>query len=365
MAIDWLAWREGFQANPLLGGSLAVIALVLIVAAVYLAVGLFQARSLARREFGAYFISPIAYVVFVVFLSVTGFLFSVSFNLLTTTGPEGTDAPWRTMFADERFWLVFLFVPPLLTMRLFAEERASGTLEMLMTAPVQDWQVVLCKFLAAWAFYVVLWLPTLVYLPALQIWNLEAIQLADLRDPRFWTPGAITLVSGLAATLLGALLLLPRVDTPLRLLSVLLVLGGLLATGIGGLQHFHTDEIWLVSIPSRMDPFPALTTYLGIFLTGAMFLSIGLFVSSLVRDQLVAAILAMACSLPFVLAGFLRPQGQGEWVDQVVYFFSVPLHFDRAFTRGLLDSRPLLLYVSLTALCLFLTVRSLESRRWQ
>jgi ABC-type transport system involved in multi-copper enzyme maturation permease subunit len=96
-----------------------------------------------------------------------------------------------------------------------------------------------------------------------------------------------------------------------------------------------------------------------------MFLSLGLFVSSLVRDQMVAAILAIACCLPFVLAGFLKPQGQGEWVDQLVYFFSVPLHFDRAFTRGVLDTRPIMLYVSLTAFSLFLTVRSLESRRWQ
>ncbi|MFQ3592363.1 MAG: ABC transporter permease, partial [Gemmataceae bacterium] len=142
MLVDGIAWRDWTQANLLLAGSLAVAVVVLLLAALYLVAGLFQARSLARREFGAYFISPIAYVVLVVFLSVTGYLFSVSFNLLTTTGPEGTDAPWRTMFADERFWLVFLFVPPLLTMRLFAEERASGTLEMLMTAPLQDWQVV-------------------------------------------------------------------------------------------------------------------------------------------------------------------------------------------------------------------------------
>ena len=87
--------------------------------------------------------------------------------------------------------------------------------------------------------------------------------------------------------------------------------------------------------------------------------------SSLVRDQMVAAILAIAFCLPFVLAGFLKPQGQGDAVDQLVYFFSVPLHFDRGFTRGVIDTRPVVLYVSLSAFCLFLTVRSLESRRWQ
>ena len=91
----------------------------------------------------------------------------ITLGLLTASGPVGTESPMQTMFADERFWLVFLFIPPLLTMRLFAEERSSGTLEMLMTAPLRDWQVVLCKYLACLAFYTVLWLPTLLYLPAL------------------------------------------------------------------------------------------------------------------------------------------------------------------------------------------------------
>src|ERR1700752_2992839 len=150
--------------------TLGLLAVVLVLAAgvlVWLAIGLFQARSLLRREFTAYFLSPIAYVVLVVFLAVTGHLFFVTLGLLTTSGPRGTEWPMQTMFADDRFWLVFLFIPPLLTMRLFAEERSSGTLEMLMTAPLRDWQVVLSKFVACLAFYVILWLPTLVYLPAL------------------------------------------------------------------------------------------------------------------------------------------------------------------------------------------------------
>ena len=73
----------------------------------------------------------------------------------------------QLMLGDERFWLVFLFIPPLLTMRLFAEERSTGTLEMLMTAPLRDWQVVAAKYLACLAFYVVLWRRPLVYLPVL------------------------------------------------------------------------------------------------------------------------------------------------------------------------------------------------------
>jgi ABC-2 type transport system permease protein len=345
---------------PLVYAGLIALGVVAAAVLVFIAVGLFQARSLLRREFSAYFISPIAYVVLVVFLSVTGFLFGVSFDLLTTTGPDGTDAPWRTMFADERFWLVFLFVPPLLTMRLFAEERSSGTLEMLMTAPLQDWQVVLSKYFACLAFYVVLWLPTLVYLPALQGWRWEKIAFQPA-----WTQYSITAVAGAGVALLGLLLLLPRVDTPLRLVSVSMIVTGFTAAIACGILHYRLDEVHLIEVPSALDPYPALTTYLGIFLTGAMFISLGLFVSSLVRDQMVAAILAIALCLPFVLAGFLKPQGQGDVVDQIVYYFSVPLHFDRAFTRGVIDSRPVILYLSMTVFCLFLTVRSLESRRWQ
>src|SRR6185437_5837015 len=89
--------------------TVALLAVVAAVAVVVLAVGaagLFQARSLIRRELAAYFVSPIAYVVLVVFLVVTGRLFVVTFNLLTTTGPKGTEWPMQTMFADERFWLV-------------------------------------------------------------------------------------------------------------------------------------------------------------------------------------------------------------------------------------------------------------------
>src|SRR5712692_9460501 len=98
--------------------------------------------SLIRREFSAYFLSPIAYVVLAVFLAVTGYLFARTLAQLTAVGPQGIEFPMQMMLglgdlqtlrgvlAFLAFWLVFLITPPLLTMRLFAEERSSGTLEM-------------------------------------------------------------------------------------------------------------------------------------------------------------------------------------------------------------------------------------------
>ncbi len=123
--------------------------------------------SLIKREFTAYFLSPIAYVTMAVFLLVTGHLFYLTLTLLTKPGTAGVEYPMQAMLGDEKFWLVFLFIPPLLTMRLFAEERGTGTLETLMTAPIRDWQVVAGKYIACLLFYVVLWLPTLIYVPIL------------------------------------------------------------------------------------------------------------------------------------------------------------------------------------------------------
>src|SRR4051794_20471788 len=281
----------------LLGAAALLAAVVLL----WMGAGLFQARSLVRREFAAYFVSPIAYVVLVVFLFITGWLFWVTFDLLTTTGPKGTEWPMQTMFADERFWLVFLFIPPLLTMRLFAEERSSGALEVLMTAPLRDWQVVLSKYVACLGFYVVLWLPTLAYLPALLGAGRPVFEQA-------FTVNSIALVSGLGAVLLGGLLLLPRLGTRWRLVSLALIAGGLAAVIFGGWRHYHLDETHLLEIPVRLDPYPVVATYLAMFLAGGMFLALGLFVSSLVRDQLVAAIVSMAIGLVFIVAGFFRPE---------------------------------------------------------
>jgi ABC-2 type transport system permease protein len=247
--------------------------------------------SLVRREFSAYFLSPIAYVVLAIFLAVTGHLFYLTLTQLTAAGPKGVEFPMQLMLGDEKFWLVYLFIPPLLTMRLFAEERSTGTLEVLMTAPVTDWQVVLSKYFACFAFYLVLWLPTLAYLPVI--------------------------------------------------LSA------------------KTPE-------GRIDPMPIASSYLGLVLAGAMFLALGLFVSSLVRSQMVAALISLFLSLGFIVVGIWRPEmDTGSTLYRVLFFFSVPLHFYRDFSRGLVDTRHLVLYVSVAAFALFLTVRSLESRKWR
>jgi len=111
--------------------------------------------TIFRREIRSYFNSPVAYVVIVVFLAIIGWFFTSSLFLMNV-------ASLRTMF--ELVPWVFLFFVPAITMRLLAEEKKSGTLELLTTKPVHDAEIVIGKFLAAWALLAAALLPTLLYL---------------------------------------------------------------------------------------------------------------------------------------------------------------------------------------------------------
>ena len=149
-------------------------------------------------------------------------------------------------------------------------------------------------------------------------------------------------------------------------------MGGLVAL-VGAWGHYTLDAApHLFEVTAGIDPMPVVTSYMGLALGGAMFLSLGMWVSSLVRNQLVAALVALALNLVFILGGLLvlggfvpTPSNTATFGYRLLAFLSVPLHFSRDFTRGLVDSRDLVLYGSVTLAALFLTVRSLESRRWR
>lgn len=116
-----------------------------------------------RREIAAFFFSPMAYVLLAAAMVVNGGVFVVIVDFLSDPR-AGRGAAMQMLFGGTIFYyLLLLVVASLITMRLLAEERHSGTLETLLTAPISDAQVVLAKYLAAVAFYVVLWVPTLTY----------------------------------------------------------------------------------------------------------------------------------------------------------------------------------------------------------
>jgi ABC-2 type transport system permease protein len=193
-----------------------------------------------------------------------------------------SDSVLRPLFSN--ISVILLLLMPLVTMRLFAEERRSGTIELLLTYPVRDGAVLVGKYLAAVAMYGVMLALTLVY-PAMVL---------------YFTP----------------------------------VEWGVLATG-----------------------------YLGLLLMGATFLAVGVFASSLTENQIVASIITFGVLLIFWVIGWSADYAGGMW-GRVLSHISLLEHFD-SFAKGVLDTKDILYYVNFTIVALFLTLRSLEARRWK
>jgi ABC-2 type transport system permease protein len=118
-----------------------------------------------KRELGAIFNSPMAYIIFFFFTIIAG---SIFYNNLQFLEMGARFSVTQMFFLGVWFWMCLLIMIPLLTMRLFAEEYKSGTIELLMTAPVSDWDIVMSKFLGALLFYLTLWVPTVIYLIVFQ-----------------------------------------------------------------------------------------------------------------------------------------------------------------------------------------------------
>lgn len=244
--------------------------------------------TLWRRELAAYFLSPIAYVVACCFLALMGFSFWMLVSVLMQ-GPGGVTVMEELFGRSIFFWLALLMTTPLLTMRLFAEERRAGTLETLLTAPVSDAAVVLAKYAGALSFFVAMWLPTALYVVAL---------------------------------------------------------------------HHYSPQT------TPLDPGPLLGGYLGTLLLGAFYLAVGLACSVLTRNQLVAAILCFVLLALGFFAGFTPYLARAERLRELsVYFSSVQHMLD--FSRGAIDTRPIVLYLSLTAWTLFATIKLLGARSWK
>ncbi len=242
--------------------------------------------TLWRREMAAYFLSPIAYVVVMFFLFVMGYSFWLLTNVLSQ-GAFGVTVMGE-LFGSIFFWLSLLIVVPVTTMRLFAEEKRSGTIETLMTAPVSDSSVVLAKYAGALGFFMVMWSPTIAYVFILR-----------------WFDPMMTIDYG-----------------------------------------------------------PILTSYIGVFFVGSFYLSIGLFSSSLTRNQIVAAIMCFALICVAFVSGFMPYISRSETVRDVGSYFSSVMHM-LDFSRGVVDSRAIIFYLSGTALMLFATIKILESRKWK
>jgi ABC-2 type transport system permease protein len=230
--------------------------------------------TIAGRQFRAYFGGPVAYIVIALSLLTVGFLFWEPFFLMNRVSV-------REMF---RFlsWMLIVGAPAI-TMGLIADEKRTGTLELLITMPVKESEVILGKFL-----------------------------------------GAV----GLLAVLLACSLPYPiSVDT----------LGDL-------------------------DWGPVLTGYLGLFLQGSAMIALGLAASSFTDNQLIAFFVSTCVFLMITIAGFYLPLYSGP-LASIVEYFTFEYHRE-SMSRGVVDSRDVIFFLSFAGFFLMLAFRALESRRW-
>lgn len=242
------------------------------------------AWTIARREIGAFFVSPTAYVVLTVWLAWCGMTFYLLLEHFATSGAaSGSGTPLSAFFGGSSFFYMPLLVfVPVLTMRLLAEETRSGTIEPLLTAPITELDIVLGKYAAAVVFWIVLWAPTGVY-------------------------------------------------------------------------------VWICSRYGSVDLGVIGATYVGVLGLGLHYMAIGVAMSAVAKNQIVAALLT------FMVLGLMFALGIYEYVavdesKAIFAYVSVWTHLD-SFSRGMIDSRHLVYDLSLTALFLFVAVRVLEGRR--
>jgi ABC-2 type transport system permease protein len=245
------------------------------------------AYSIAKREVFSYFVSPVAYVVSLVWLLCCGQQFLVFTGMYAGTPSLGASGSPLTMFfgGSVLIYILLLVFAPILTMRLLAEERHTGTLEPLMTAPVTSLDVVMGKYLAALVFWVVLWLPTGVY-------------------------------------------------------------------------------AWQTSFFGSVDLGTVFATYVGVFGIGLYYMAIGLAMSAMAKNQIVAAMLTFMVLFGLFLGGLLSFVESLAAYRDVFDYFSLWGHM-QAFSKGIVDTRFLVFDASVAFLFVYLAYRALEGRRWQ
>jgi ABC-2 type transport system permease protein len=256
--------------------------------------GLLNVAAIARRELGALFVSPIGWVVAGVFtFLVSGFGF-------IGTVLAGQQATMDGVFSVITGFLTLILVP-VVTMRLIAEERSQGTLELLLTSSVRDWELVVGKWLGAFGFYLMLIATTLVYVVLLAV----------------YVPDKTTVsVAGLSI-------------------------------------HVGALDFGLIG-----------ATYLGLVVVGAAAIAIGVLASSVTKNQIIAYIVSLFGLLAiwytaFLLGLFTRPP-LSLFFDYVAGYFRY-----QSFSLGQVALRDTVYFLSLAIGALFLTTRVLESRRWR
>jgi ABC-2 type transport system permease protein len=177
------------------------------------------------RELRSYFVSPLAYLVMTCFLLYNGIVFSAILSFLNDPRNPGTERPMDNIFQGFFFWIILSFICTVLTMRLVSEELRSGSIEVLMTAPVTEAQVVIGKYLAALTFFCALWVPTAAY--AAIVAHYSRVDWGPIAGGYFgiFCLGALFLSAGILFSSLSRSQLLAAIMTFVVLVGVLFLVG--------------------------------------------------------------------------------------------------------------------------------------------
>ena len=237
--------------------------------------------ALFKKEVNAFLSSIIGYVAIIVYLSATG-SFMFVFSVFGTIFDRG-ESSLHLFFQLSP--IVFMLLIPALTMRLFAEENRTGTIELLLTKPLTDSQIILSKYFAAVFLFILCLIPTLIY-------YVSIIKMGE------------------------------------------------------GLDHAST---W--------------GGYIGLLLLGGAFISIGVFASAITKNQVISFILAILLCFIFYCGLFFLSDIIYTPLDYVVLKLSIYEHYE-SIQRGVIDSRDIIYFISLTLLFLMITRFILQSRKW-
>ena len=250
--------------------------------------------AVAQKEFKSYFASPIAYIAIGLWALLYGYFFIAILQYFVRNslqmGQFGMQQQAMNVNQQlirpllQNVTIMILFTLPMVTMRTYSEEKRSGTIELLLTSPLTDFEIVMGKFLGAMALYGVMLLVTMIHIALLFVYG----------NPE-WKP--------------------------------------------------------------------IVTAYLGVLLLGGCFISLGLFISSLTKNQIVAGMTTFAIFLLFWIITWVG-SFSGPTVDKLTQYLSIIDHLDD-FTKGVVDTSHVIYYLSFITFGLFLTVKSVDTERWR
>jgi len=247
--------------------------------------------AIAGKELRSYFASPMGYILIGLFALLFGAFFRVYLTgfaersqQMAMGGGAVNVNEWLIRGVLHNVAIIILFIMPMVTMRTYAEEKRSGTMELLLTSPITDLQIIVGKFLGAMGLF-------------------------------------------------AAMLLVTAID-----IAILFRIG-------------------------NPELKPVLAGYLGLFLLGGSFLSVGLLISSLTKNQIVAGVMTFAVFLLLWIINWFA-DSVGPLGRTIVSFLSITEHLDD-FTKGIIDTKHIIYYLSFITFGLFLTAKSVDSERWK